>query len=243
MRRLLLVFATALFSVCMYAEDGVVVLSTETYDTLKTTDTQTYYFKNTSVSLKMGGRNYTQQTRQNFSTGINFKNNTKYTIDLGSAKAYRIEFAGFSQGDNWCYLYGWGTDNKGGYEWTDPIGTGIKDNTKIMKEATYPLDPCESTISSVVTTHQAGYTFAAIDLTSKPYAGTFDFIFNGNNQERALIRIYTTAEAAKNAATGIESISAVHAPADNALYNISGQRVDNTYKGIVIQNGKKFFNK
>lgn len=27
------------------------------------------------------------------------------------------------------------------------------------------------------------------------------------------------------------------------MYNLSGQRVDKNYKGVVIQNGKKFINK
>ena len=43
--------------------------------------------------------------------------------------------------------------------------------------------------------------------------------------------------------TGIENVhtspSALH-PSPSTLYNLSGQRVDDNYKGIVIRNGKKF---
>ena len=43
-------------------------------------------------------------------------------------------------------------------------------------------------------------------------------------------------------ATGIQTIEA--APATNAdMYNLAGQRVDKSYKGIVIVNGKKYLNK
>jgi hypothetical protein len=31
--------------------------------------------------------------------------------------------------------------------------------------------------------------------------------------------------------------------ADAPIYNLSGQKVDKSYKGIVIQNGRKFVNK
>ena len=45
-------------------------------------------------------------------------------------------------------------------------------------------------------------------------------------------------------ASGIESINATKADNPNApIYNLAGQQVTKSYKGVVIQNGKKFFNK
>lgn len=43
------------------------------------------------------------------------------------------------------------------------------------------------------------------------------------------------------ATTGINSVKV--APKSSVLYNLSGQRVDSSYKGVVIRNGKKFVNK
>lgn len=43
-------------------------------------------------------------------------------------------------------------------------------------------------------------------------------------------------------ATGIHTIEAASA-ANAAMYNLAGQRVDKSYKGIVIVNGKKYLNK
>ena len=43
--------------------------------------------------------------------------------------------------------------------------------------------------------------------------------------------------------TGINDIKANAAKADNVLYNLAGQRVSAAYKGVVISNGKKFYNK
>lgn len=44
-------------------------------------------------------------------------------------------------------------------------------------------------------------------------------------------------------ATGIENVEVVTPVKNNAIYNFSGQKVDASYKGIIIVNGKKFFNK
>ena len=43
--------------------------------------------------------------------------------------------------------------------------------------------------------------------------------------------------------TAINEINAEGANGNGAIYNISGQRVDDTYKGIVIINGKKVMKK
>ena len=44
-------------------------------------------------------------------------------------------------------------------------------------------------------------------------------------------------------ADGIESINASAQDTNEAIYNLAGQKVDKSFKGIVIQNGKKFFSK
>ena len=43
-------------------------------------------------------------------------------------------------------------------------------------------------------------------------------------------------------ATGIKNVKAAKAN-DGARYNLAGQKVDASYKGIVIMNGKKFIQK
>lgn len=45
-------------------------------------------------------------------------------------------------------------------------------------------------------------------------------------------------------ATGVKTVNAsAKAEADAAIYNLAGQKVNKAYKGVVIQNGKKFINK
>lgn len=43
--------------------------------------------------------------------------------------------------------------------------------------------------------------------------------------------------------TGISNISAEEASKQAEVYNLSGQRVDASYKGIVVRNGRKYLRK
>lgn len=47
----------------------------------------------------------------------------------------------------------------------------------------------------------------------------------------------------KGTATGIQNVKTTVNTENGAIYNLAGQRVDASYKGIVIQNGRKFINK
>ncbi len=47
----------------------------------------------------------------------------------------------------------------------------------------------------------------------------------------------------KETSAGITDINANSNDDTQPMYNLSGQRVDKTYKGVVIQNGKKFINR
>lgn len=46
-----------------------------------------------------------------------------------------------------------------------------------------------------------------------------------------------------NGTTGINNIPSVNNREDGAIYNLAGQKVDSSYKGIIIKNGKKYLNK
>lgn len=193
---------------------------------------------------------------------LNFKNNTNQMLVIPEGtKVYKINFYGWSQGDNWTYLYAYGPD-PANWEWTDPIGEKQQGNTNIIDNAKYPLDPCvvnEANVkdSETIPFHNAGYCFASIDFGTEPYEGTFAFVFNGNNQERAWMEVFTTRESAdaapvqeaprlgkdKSNTTGVEEVFVVKKITDSILYNIAGQRVDKSYKGLIIMNGHKFMKK
>jgi hypothetical protein len=59
------------------------------------------------------------------------------------------------------------------------------------------------------------------------------------------VKIYLTGKAegfdyAAAAGTGIETVKAADKANNDVLYNIAGQKVDKSFKGIVIMNGRKF---
>ena len=43
--------------------------------------------------------------------------------------------------------------------------------------------------------------------------------------------------------TGVSSVSVAEAKAKTASFNLAGQKVSDSYKGIVVKNGKKYLNK
>jgi hypothetical protein len=244
-----------------------------------TADQNEIKFEGCDFVLKpTGGRTQTKTTREYCENVLNFKNNTNQTLQIpAGTKVYKINFYGWSQGDNWAYLAAYGP-NTTEWEWEEKnLTDNLNDN--IIANATYPLDPC--VISEAYhdnaqyasqypngdrVYHNAGYCFASIDFGNEPYEGEFCFKFGGNNQERAWMVVYTTAEAAATAPkaesvqqgkensvqTWIEAgkaaeeaagISTVHNSISNNsrsyIYNLAGQKVSTAYKGIVIKKGKK----
>ena len=261
MKKLVLLMACAFFATTIQAQEidnpDIVVLSMSTIDkdASNATGHQTYVFNSSckGITLSMAGRQIADKTRQNFLTGLNFKLNANYTINLPEGvEMYGVQFAGYSQGDNWDYLYAYGPDATE-WEWKDPIGTGIKDNNTIIGSAKYSMDPCESNLGAPVY-NKAGYTFASIGFGSVPYTGTFTFNCSGNNQYTMLIRVFTSKEAwdtysetCKNIqygdGTGITEISSDNNVKKNdAIYSISGARISNP-KGLYISNGKAYIKK
>lgn len=74
------------------------------------------------------------------------------------------------------------------------------------------------------------------NVTLHPFAG---YITTGLNiTEGAKVNVYIEGET-----TGINGISNVESTSSNKIYNIAGQRVSNSYKGMVISNGKKYYNR
>ena len=61
-----------------------------------------------------------------------------------------------------------------------------------------------------------------------------------------LTKVYLTSKTVEELTTGTNISSAVVASKVNAnaqIYNLAGQKVNKSYKGVVIQNGKKFVQK
>ena len=96
------------------------------------------------------------------------------------------------------------------------------------------------------------FTEATFDITEADKAsftsadGTKKYTYSGYKAESSVtedgsaeLYIYYDVETVE---TGINQVS-VSAKDNTVFYNLNGQRVDASYKGVVVKNGKKFLNK
>jgi hypothetical protein len=99
--------------------------------------------------------------------------------------------------------------------------------------------PRESSIFDLATTGYFEFTitdeFLTLATTPQGWGGAF--LLNGDGNLTA-----TKVTLVKGGATGIQNVQ-VKKATDNAIYNLAGQKVNASYKGIVIKNGKKYIQK
>lgn len=139
-------------------------------------------------------------------------------------------------------------------EFTGVVPAGGAVLVKGAASTTYTLTPAttEGDATAFATDLQTGATKAdgtQYGFTSKSGTPAFAQVVSGQDipAKKGYI-VLNGASAAKysicfdDEATGIHTIEAASA-ANGAMYNLAGQRVDKSYKGIVIVNGKKYLNK
>jgi len=142
------------------------------------------------------------------------------------------------------------------------------DNLAVTGDST-GVDPVKCAVAEIVN-HKADYIVAEGTITSEVSDTYTNYYIN--DAEGNKVQIYGNIDVVKDAqadtkysleavvngafkkaveirpikltvVTGINDIKANAAKADNVLYNLAGQRVSAAYKGVVISNGKKFYNK
>lgn len=108
----------------------------------------------------------------------------------------------------------------------------------------FALDGSYSTLGAgtngtnyVLSVQEDKVVFAPIEGTGAPVTAGHAALFVPEASSAKLRLVF-----ADELANGINGVTAV-SNADAAIYNLSGQRMNAAYKGIVIKNGKKFINK
>ncbi len=108
-------------------------------------------------------------------------------------------------------------------------------------------DGTEGATKALIINVEAGEKEYTIDFLDYPITCTDGMIFYqcGHLPGQHIIKkvqVYKIIDAngRNNEGTAIDAMKAVKA--DGAIYNLAGQKVDNSYKGIVIKNGKKYIN-
>lgn len=122
-------------------------------------------------------------------------------------------------------------DSKGGY-YHDYANDGLTFHFKVVYNGTTSMDNDYEFNNNNNTTN---------DILVK---------YNGSNVEEILNHFhmgtmpFQITSSFKSPTTGISSVTTSETiNADGKMYNMSGQQVNESYKGIVIMNGKKYFNK
>lgn len=146
---------------------------------------------------------------------------------------------------------------------TIPAGVGVVVAAQAEGDYTFALSTLTGTVdqnnmlrgSDVAATTEGGDVYYKLSLNANNDPGTIGFYWgaeNGaaftNKAHKAYLAL--TREVAATAksflldgtTTGVDNVS-VQKIVDAPLYNISGQRVGKSYKGIVISNGKKYIQK
>ena len=80
------------------------------------------------------------------------------------------------------------------------------------------------------------------DVVTFPLAGNSNSFTYKNSGTQLCYVMKVAYGSVTGGSTGITNIT-VAAPQTTATYNLQGQRVPDSYRGIVIRNGKKFFNR
>ena len=165
----------------------------------------------------------------------------KYTGTTKQADGYTLNFKPVTETDANTPVFVWGA--KSGKFTVEGVTVVKADATSALANAAFSFSG-----SYDKTTAQSGDWFISSDNKFYSAAGTESI-----KPMRAVFRPVVATTNAKHLlfsidggeTTGIKSVSNNgvvlddHAPA----YNLAGQRVDSTYKGVVIQNGKKYIRK
>ena len=200
-----------------------------------------YSWESTGTAVETGGKaTYENGETDESKYRVNYKNGDYYTICINGKKANMDDAPGTANGgyilvtldnelktDDAIELTGYITKNEAGKEasiyFLFEKGDGV-DDEYIYGDAAN-IDPA---VGGKISTHT--FKVPAASNGSK----SFKMSRNKAGTNVFLTKIVITS----GGSTGINTVIA-----DGAIYNLAGQKVDKSYKGVVIMNGKKMIQK
>jgi len=204
-----------------------------------------YSWESTGTAVETGGKaTYENGETDESKYRVNYKNGDYYTICINGKKANMDDAPGTANGgyilvtldnelktDDAIELTGYITKNEAGKEasiyFLFEKGDGV-DDEYIYGDAAN-IDPA---VGGKISTHT--FKVPAASNGSK----SFKMSRNKAGTNVFLTKIVITS----GGSTGINTVKTVRI-ADGAIYNLAGQKVDKSYKGVVIMNGKKMIQK
>ena len=159
----------------------------------------------------------------------NYKNWSLYGASATHGTTGATEYFGI-RCDNWDNTTGSSTGCTSNYVWS--TFTSDMDGSTVDMTVDYTSAGVFTMTAVITTTAGKTYNYSYTKtLTAKPSTITLYFVSEGS---------YITQDA-----SGIGDIEIYPMPhtQSNAIYNLSGQKVDASYKGVVIRNGRKYIQK
>ena len=190
----------------------------------------------TSIPLYYNATEFKAWRDEQFGEGVQ-----PYRLSTGGAATWGWITLNVEAGDSYCIYQQSSQLGFGGYEFTPTGGTAetypacykeqVGEETKIKIAAEFAAVVVDETGKATnVTDKGSVVTFSTANMDVEAVGGA----------EPQSVE----ADFDHPISTGIEDIKADAIGNTNAtVYNLSGQKVDKSYKGIVIQNGRKFMNK
>ena len=191
--------------------------------------------------------------------------------ELQAGKKAEFKFYNYSNKElswnNWCLVAATAERGATGYSeyfvlrnddygWFTALGGNTNENTShvtFTKECDFNFDTLKedmngSLVDMTVGLDDAGYctmTSTITTETKKVYHYSFSMLMSNKPSKITLFFVNEGSYIdGSSLATGIANpVITTHKVSDGKWYNLAGQQVDKSYKGVVIVNGKKFVNK
>ncbi len=202
----------------VYYPESATKNTTMAYDTNLSAD----YTLSAGKKIEFKFYNYTDGT-DNWKSWVLGVSNVAHDVD-GFTRLVML------RNDNW-EVVAWGNDGcVSNFDWgtfvTDMNGSLVDMVVELTTDGTFKMT------STITTTAKKVYNYSYTKtLTDKP--SQVNVFFTGENS-------YIDGS---SLVTGIEEPVIIKKQTDGKWYNLAGQQVDKSYKGVVIVNGKKFVNK
>lgn len=202
---------------------------------------------------------YPVSSSKNLTAGW-WSNFSKENYIVNAGEKIRFRFYNYSDAvnnyDNWCLYGASATHGATGYTEYFGLRCDFWDNTSGSNTgctANFNWDTFKSDMNGTLVDMEVEYTSAGVfnmtsTITTKNKT-VYDYSYTKSiSAKPAQITLFFVNEKSYIDGSELEIADGVNIPVtirrpDNAIYNLSGQRVGNGYKGIVIKNGKRFVNR
>lgn len=227
---------------CVYTREYTLTVDkggkvTPTYYPVSTEKTTTAgwwsNFSTDDYTLAMGDsavfhfRNYSNRE-------ANYKNWCLYGASATHGATGYTEYFGV-RCDNWDNTTGSNTGCSSNYDWS--TFTTDMDGSTVDMTVSYSADGVFTMNAAITTTGGKQYTYTYTKtIAAKPASLTLFFVSEGS---------YIDGSGLETAIRAIGTNHEAQSPTPDAqgFYNLNGQRVDSSYRGVVIHNGHKYLNK